>query len=234
MKQVYQAAPQPLGFGHRKNEPAQPKLQVLAFLKDALPESPSGADAIVFPETQSAVGEVPWGILLGKGASAEIDKLAEAGADFVVVPSDAEVFTGHKKIGKVLRVNPAVTDYVLRSTSDLPVDAVLVGTDTDEEKKLTWERLMLCQRFAGLLTKPVLVPVPPNVTAEELKMVWDTGVSGVTVDIKSVSDAAALATIREHVDGLKYPSRRKFERLSPVLPHVHEVVEDEPDDEEED
>jgi hypothetical protein len=234
LKHVSQPPPPPLGFGRRKTEPTRPKIQVLVFLGDKLTDSPASADAIVFPEVKTGVEDIPGGVLLKKGEPGDIDKLVEAGMDFVILPSDGDVIRGKKKIGKILLVNPGVTDYLLRSVSDLPVDAVTVATSKEEDKKLTWERLMLCHRFAGLITKPVLVPVPLDATADELQMVWDTGVSGIVIDVKTASDATALTNLRENVDSLKYPAKRNFERLSPVLPHIHEVAEDEPDDEEED
>jgi hypothetical protein len=165
----------------------------------------------------------------------EVDKAIETGADFAILPASGTVLPSDKKIGKILQISSSVTDVLLRTVNDLPVDAVLVTEDSDGGV-ITWQKLMLCKRFASMLTKPVLVPILLTVTGAELQLIWEMGVTGVMVDIKSISDANALDTLRQLIDGLQYPSPKKQEKLTPVLPQTIAKAEkpEEPDEDDDD
>ena len=233
LKQVFQPTLSPMGFGARKAETARPKLQLSAILANSVTEPLPAADAVIVNRAKAATEGARWGISLKKGDLTEVDKATEAGADFAILPSAGAVLPADRKIGKVLQISPAITDILLRTVNDLPVDAILLGEDKENGAEITWNKLMLCQRFAGMVQKPVLVPVPLAATAPELQLVWETGVSGVVVEVKEPTDAAALVTLRERIDSLQYPSRKRKERLTAVLPQVapaKESEDEEPDE----
>ena len=62
---------------------------------------------------------------------------------------------------------------------------------------------MLFQRCADLLTKPLLVSVPPEVAASELTALWEAGVGGVVV-AAGVGRPGKVAELRQILDKLTY------------------------------
>jgi hypothetical protein len=231
LKQVNQPQALAMGFRPNKAQAARPKVQLAVFLGNGMTESVSAADAVIVTRAKAAVEGSVWGVWLKKGDLAEADKASDAGADFVVLPTTGPVIPPDRKVGRILLVSPSITDILLRTVNDLPVDAVLLSDDKEDSAEITWQRLMLFQRFAGIVQKPVLVPVPISATAAEIQLVWETGVSGVLVETKEPSDAAALPALREKIDSLQIPSRKRKEKPSAVLPQV--TVAEEPEKEEE-
>lgn len=233
LKQVSQPLPVAMGFRANKTEMARPKIQLAVVLGNGVNRPLSAADAVIVTRAKAAVEGSLWGIWLKNGDLAEVDKAADAGADFAVLPATGSVIPADRKIGKILQVIFSVTDVLLRTVNDLPIDAVLLSDDKDVVTDITWQRLMLFQRFAAIVQKPVLVPVPVTISAAELQLVWETGVSGVLVEVKEPSDADALPALRESIDSLQYPSRRKKEKPAATLPQVT-VAEESKEEEEPD
>jgi hypothetical protein len=237
LKQVLQPAPQPMGFRPSNSVSSRPKIQLVANLSTdagALENRLAVADAIILPASQHISTEIVWGIETKKGILEEVKQAKEAGADFVVLTTGGTVIPTGQEIGKILRVESSITDVLLRTINELPIDAVLIE-DNASDLLLTWQRLMLVHRFAGFLSKSLLLPVLPGITAEELKLIWETGVSGVVIDISSKTDTAALKNLRQIINELPFQSPKKREKLSAVLPHIaEEVHKEEPDKDDDD
>jgi hypothetical protein len=96
------------------------------------------------------------------------------------------------------------------------VDAVLITSEQAGDYLLTWRHLMLFQRGAWLLTKPLLASVPPSVAASELQALWAAGVVGVVVE---APPQGRISELRQMIDKLTFPlpAKRKAE---PLLPHI--------------
>ena len=238
LKQVSQPPTLSIGFRPKKAESTRPKIQLVVSLHEysqSLVSKLAAADAIVVTEAKPLNSDTLWGIRLGKGMVEEVDKVIETGADFAILSASGTVLPSDKKIGKILQINSSVTDILLRTVNDLPIEAVLVSEES-EGGVITWQKLMLCKRFTSMLTKPVLVPIPLTVTGTELQLIWEMGVTGVMVDIKSTSDADSLDALRQQIDGLQYPSPKKREKLTPVLPQTVAKTEkpEEPDEDDDD
>jgi len=239
LKQVFQPPPSPMGFRLKNAEDTRPKIQLVAHLHNypqSQIENLAAADAIVISGTKTIKNDILHGSWLTDGTFEEVDKAIETGADFAILPASGTILPSDKKIGKVLQINSSVTDVLLRTVNDLPLDAVLIGEDSESDGPITWQKLMLCRRFTGMLTKPVLVPIPPAVTATELQLIWEARVSGVIIDIKSTSDIAVLENLRKLINGLQYPSLKKLEKLTPILPQAVAKPEkpEEPDEDDDD
>jgi hypothetical protein len=230
LKGVSQPQAPAMGFRANKDGTTRLKIQLAVVVSSESVDS-AAADAVIINRPKAASESRPWGVMLRKGDLGEVDKALAAGADFVVLPPTGTVIPADRKVGKVLQVNASITDVLLRTVSDLPVDAVLLAEDKDGAGEITWQRLMLCRRFAGIVQKPVLVPVPLATSAAELQHVWETGVSGVVVEVKEPAEAAALPALRERIDSLQYPSRMRKEKPAAVLPQV--AVANEPEEQEE-
>ena len=69
---------------------------------------------------------------------------------------------------------------------------------------IAWHHLMLFQRLANLLSKPLLVPVPLNITAGELKALWEAGVDGVVVEAGAEPPAGGLKELRQAIGKLTF------------------------------
>jgi hypothetical protein len=95
---------------------------------------------------------------------------------------------------------------------------------------------MLFQHFANFLTKPLLVSIPSNATANELQALWEVGVDGVIVEIEAGQPVGRVSKLRQTIDKLSFPSRRKQRKTEALLPHIGQetgIVADEEEEEEE-
>ena len=233
LKQHSQAAPAPIGFLPRKPSPSKSRIQLLAVVApenlEKVADSIAGADAVLLPvarqnpstkrlaELAESLADIPWGGWL-KGGHAGVPELVKAGCDFIVFPAAQTPLNIAANIepGKILEVEASLNEGLLRAINDLPADAVFITDDLTKDDSLTWQHLMLFQRFASLLTKPLLVPVPSVVGAEELKALWEAGVDCVVVETEGMPPDR-LKELRKTIDSLTFPSRCRRERVEPVL-----------------
>jgi len=238
LNQVAEGTPQPLGFRTMPNEPAKPKLSIVAsltnFNADRLPDAIAGAGAVLFklaPEAKTlkqisqSLSDLPWGLYLEDTGKKEINPLIEAGCDFVVFTPRACVSVIPKeesKIGKILQVASTLNESLLRTINELAIDAVLIADEPKGDPFLTWHSLMLLRRLANLLIKPLLLQLPSPVTDGELQILWETGVDGVVVEA-DVAQPSRLAQLRQRIDQLTFPLRKR-RRASALLPYISEEI----------
>ena len=252
LNQVVRVVPQSMGFGAKRPVPTKPKPLLIARLarSDAarLADYTAIADAVLF--TGSGPGAkatekpvrpspgVPWGTWLEDIRGEKTVPMAAAGGDFVVFPAEMALAAAvPDKAGKILRVEPSINEGLLRAINELPVDAVLLADAEEEKRRVTWHHLMLFQRLADLLSKPVLVSLPANVTESELQSLWKTGVDGIVVTVAAGQSIESLKELRRTIDRLTFPPRSR-KKLEALLPHVGAEpsavteVEEEEDEEE--
>lgn len=244
LNRLSKAEPQPIGFRTRQHDSSKSKIQLVAGLAQEdishLTEYAVGADAVLLvvsqgepisvtkPESGLKVrDEVPWGLWIADGAG-EVAK----DCDFIVFSADKTPLTAFEngEVGRVLAVESSLSDVMLRTLNDLPVDAVFLTHEPDGGS-LTWQDLMLVRRFAGVLTKPFLVAVPSSITGSELQALWKAGVHGVVVEVSAKSGTGEL---RKVIDATEFPIVRKAARPEALLPRISEAAateEDEGDDE---
>jgi len=191
LNQVSRVAPQPMGFKAGASLSAKPKMLLVASLAgadvDQLAERVAGADAGLiaiakaslatkaFTKVTQAAPKIIWGGWVKDIAVKDVAPMAKAGADFVVFPAATTPISiaQNRDLGKVLEVEASLGEGLLRAVGELPVDAVLIGGG--KKDSLTWHNLMLFQRFAELLAKPLLVSVPAKITAGEFQSLWEAG-----------------------------------------------------------
>lgn len=252
LNQVSRAVPQPVGFRTSQPAPSKPRMLLIASLAeaniDSLADYMAGADAglLRIPKLNSAakiiqkisqaVSDIPWGGWLTDSAQEGMKQIAKIGGDFVVFPAATTplALLQDEKIGKVLEVEPSFSEGSLRAVNELSIEAVLIASEQGESSFLTWHHLILFQRFANLLTKPLLVSIPAKVTSAELQALWEAGVDGVVVEVE-IGQPDRLKETRQIVDKLVFSSRRKRGKLEPSLPYVSRetgVVEEEEEEEE--
>lgn len=237
LNQVSKVAPQPIGF---KVQPISqvPKLLLIASLAqtdiDGLADYVAGADAGLLHISKLSSGaktlqkvcqvvpDIPWGGWLRDIGQGEVKQMVKVGCDFMVFPATTTslaILQGDE-LGKILQVEVSLNEGLLKAADELPVDAVLVGSEQEGEYFLTWHHLMIFQRFASLLTKPLLVSIPPNVTANELQALVEAGVDGVIVEVGIGKPVQRLSQLRQAVDKLTLPSSRKRGKPEALLPHI--------------
>lgn len=254
LNQVSQAVPQSMGFKRAQPVSAKPKILLIASLAQAsvggLADYVAGADAglLRIPKLSSEVktlkeisrvmSDIPWGGWLRNINKEGIKQMVKVGCDFVVFPAANTplAILQDSEMGKILEVEASLSEGLLRAVNELPVDAVLIAGE-QEEHFLTWHHLMLFQRFADLLTKPLLVSIPSNVAANELQALWEAGVNGVVTEVGVGQPAERLKELRQIIDNLAFPSQRKQGKIEALLPYIGgdsgTVAETEEEEEEE-
>jgi hypothetical protein len=228
LKQVSAGGP-PMGFRVAAAETSKPRMLLVAAVDpddaekmaglvagaDAglllVPKPAAGAKAL--EQLSQAVPDIPWGGWLKEVGKEGIGKVP---ADFIVFPADkaALAVPGDDKAGKVLEVEPWLEPGLLKAIDSLPVDAVLIAVE--DSQFLTWYHLMLFQRCVNILNKPLLVLVPPKVTATELGALWEAGVRGVVV---KATEEGLVTGIRKMLDKLPAP-KGKRNKAGPLLPSM--------------
>lgn len=249
LKQALRDVAPPMGFRAARTT-SKPRMLLVASLPQAgagnLAELVAGADAGLMPITKpgsgarvlkevgQAVPDIPWGAWLENASREGIRKIGAAGGDFVVFPAAkmSLAILEAEKVGKVLAVEALVDEGLLRTVNELPADAIFI-TGLRQGEPLTWHHLMLFRRFTDLLTKPVLVPVPMSIAANELQVLWETGVDGVVVEVAPGQPAGGLKRLRQMIDGLTLPSKRKRMKTRALLPGVRGEASRVADEEEE-
>ena len=221
-----QGESQAFGFTARQSSSPKPKIQLVASMaaEDAEPLSAraAGADAVLLKISKPAAAvealqkltkslpDIILGGWLQGGGNGDIERLTKAGCDFIVFPAASTplaIAKNNKETGKILDVESSLSEGLLRTVNELPVDAVLIAGE-EKEQPLTWQRLMGFRRFADLLTKPLLVSVTSQVTGEELLALWEAGVTAVVVEIDAKQPEDRLMKLRQEIDKLEFSTRR--------------------------
>ena len=238
LNQVSKVVPQPMGFRAAQPVSQVPKMVLIASLAqadiDGLTDYMAGADAGLldianlssgaktFQKAYQAMSDIPWGGWLRDTGQKETKPLIKAGCDFVVFPAATTLpaVLQDDEVGKVLQVETSLSDSLLKTVDDLPVDAILIAGIQEGEHFLTWHHLMIIQRFASSLTKPLLVSIPSNVTANEFQALKEAGVDGVIVEVGGGQPAQRLSQLRQVIDNLTVPPPRKRGKVGALLPHI--------------
>jgi len=238
LNQVSQAVPQLMGFRAAQPVSPRPKILLIASLAQAnvddmanyvagadaglltISKLSSGAEAL--QKVCQVVSDIPWGGWLRDSSREGIKRMVTVGCDFVVFPAanTSLVILQSDEVGKILQVEVSLSEGLLRTVDDLPVDAVLIAGEQEGEYSLTWHHLMSFQRFANLLTKPLLACVPSNVTANELQVLWEAGVDGVVIEVGVGKPAGRLNELRQAIDKLTFPLPRKRGKAEVLLPRI--------------
>ena len=233
LQQVLKPTIQSMGFNTAKSEQARPRIQLVmdvAIAKSKTqPKELEKADALLVPISAVGVGKTISGVQLSKGDAEEVEKSIKAGVDFIILPASGEVLPSDQKIGKILQVEAAISDILLRTVSALPVDAVLLKEE-ENGLVLNWKRLMMIHRYSSLAGKPLMIEALPTVTETELQQIWEAGVSGVIVKTDAEQAEAVALNLRNIIDKLTFPSKRKQEKSMAIVPHIESAPEEPKED----
>ncbi|MFC1984440.1 hypothetical protein ACFLU0_00275 [Chloroflexota bacterium] len=242
LNQASRAVPQAMGFRTAQPVSGKSRILLIASLAGAsagdLVDYVVGADAGLLripklssraktlKEISQAVPDIPWGGWLKYTDKGKMKQVARTGCDFLVFPAADTPLTlpQNDEVGKILEVEPSLSEGLLRAVNELPIDAVLIAGEQEREHFLAWHHLMLFQHFADSLTKPLLASTPQNVTADELQALWNAGVNGVVIEVEVGQPIDRLKKLRQVIDKLTFPSQRKRGEAEASLPHIDSEV----------
>ena len=159
-----------------------------------------------FKQMIKAMGDVPIGLVLEVASQSENAALVDSGCDFVFFDLKMPVMAvSEKGIGKILEIGPSLDQGLVRAINELQlsVDGVLV---LGEESVVTVEHLLVYQRFADLLDKPLLVASRSSVTSSELISLHEAGVNGLV--LPEGTPVETFAELRRTVDSLPRTAKR--------------------------
>jgi hypothetical protein len=244
LKKALQSTPPSMGF-KPVIASCKPRMALVASTSqvDGISSMVQGADAVIvnaaagisaksLKSLAKALSDIPWGLSL-EGDGQNLKQIDNSGADFIAFAPHKMTLAvlENEKLGKVLFIDPAMEDNLLRAGNELPFEAVILNR---QAVALTWQDLMLFRKLADMLPKPLLVPVLADIKPSELKALWESGVDGIVVEARAEKE---LAGIRKTMDGLTILARRKWLKIRPLVPLMREdpgLAPEEDDGEEED
>lgn len=249
LNQVTKAAARSLGFKSQRAVSTKPCILLIASVSQGDSGNVPGADAVLLrvsgadPGTKElgkicqAAAEIPCGGWLSNESVKEAKQVVEAGVDFIVFPADAPVAVlqgNESKIGRVLQIDESLNAGPLRAIGELAVDAVLLARSLEGKDSLTWNDLMLFRYIAGAVDRHLLVTVPSNITADELKTLWDAGVNGVIIEVGDNQPVRDLSALRQAIEGMTFTPRQKqvIARLAMPSPGAEEIETEEEEEDE--
>ncbi len=178
-----------------------------------------------------SMGDIPVGVVVQRASEEKVGELTALGCDFVVFDMRTSVAAlGEDGIGRFLMIEPSMDQGLVRVINELDIDGVFVSGDG--ESFITVEYLLVCQRFGGLVNKPLVVVLPSVITNAELANLWNAGIGAVV--ISPDQPVEAFAELRGMVKNLSGKRKRRQGKVEVVLPrHGDVAVEEEEEDEEE-
>jgi hypothetical protein len=237
LNRASQATSQPMGFGAARTAKSGSRIILIASLAPGdtsrLADGTENADAVLLrlakshltantiQEIAGALPDIPWGGYLEDADTKRAATMVKAGCDFLVFTAASPVTATpqEEKVGKVLQVESTLDDGSLRAINDLAVDAVLITDAYQADGSIAWHHLIKIQHLANLLTKPLIVPIPLNVSGSELKAIWEAGVDGVVVEADT-EKPEELEELRRAISELPPRSARKRGKAEVLLPRV--------------
>ena len=228
---------QPMGFRAARPTAAAARMPLVASLEIGANENPAdctgGASAVLLrpgktrPTAKTIqtmvknLPDIPWGVYLDDNGDKKAVSPEGEGCDFVVFSASGRISVTpqEEKIGRILQVESSMDDGLLRAINDLPMDAVLIADTFEGGGTLVWHQLMIFQHLARLILKPLIVPVPANISGEELNALWEAGVDGLVVEVDA-SSTGGLKELRQAIDKLPPRSQLKRDRMEALLPRT--------------
>lgn len=252
LERISEGSGQPLGFGAALNRSKIVPMLVMVSVPAIQTQIESiagkeGIDALVIVIENLAKDKkvlakidntkmaVPWGVSMDTVTREDVQELINLGGDFAIFSPEktpASVLN-EEKIGKILRVDPSLTDSMIRSINRLAVDAVYLNPFGEEESYFTVQQLIAYERLAGSTGKHSLAAFPHNKPLTDIESLWGLGVRGVVVDVGPSRMEQRLNDIKEAIQKLPTSRKKPGEKIRPTLPLGKVSPESADEDEEE-
>ncbi len=238
LEQISKGNAKPLGFAAAAAKSKSENMIIIAAVNDndkaAVTAAKEYADALLFNsfagKNTASKSNLPWGASVSEPTDEQPSTIKESGCDFILLNTqDSPIaMLQEEKLCRMIEIDPAMPDGLLRATNQLPVDIALIAGDTS----ISMKRLITCQHIANLVGKYLLLRIPLETSKEELREIWETGITGVVVPV--TGDAKkSLAALRQSVDALPASRRKRILKTSATIPQIApaEPVEDKEPDE---
>lgn len=239
LERIWAGKAQPIGFGPQTAKAKSPAMAIVTRLSPGEPDMAAlsgeeGADALLVSiddlergaETLSRVsqvaGDIPLGVSVKAVTKDDVEQLIELGCDFLLFNANEvpAAILSETRIGKVMEVDPSLSDSLARTIARLPIDAVFFSA---EQQPLSVRQLMDYARLASLVGKPFLVALPAALRREDIEGLWQAGVRGLVLTL----ERARLSQVREMIQALP-PTRKRAEKgMDVLLPAVEWPSEEE-------
>lgn len=219
LEQISRGNSKPMGFAAIAAKSKLASMVIIADVGDndkTVAVAADYADAILVNSLDrknlAAKSILPWGAPVSDPSDVK-----DSGCDFILIDTEKSpvALLQEEKLCRIIEIDPALPDGQIRAASQLPVDMVLISGDTTVSMK----RLLTCQHVANLVGKYLLVRVPPDISPAELRELWEIGMIGIVVPVKS-DVKKELAALRQAVDALPAARRKRGPRASAILPSI--------------
>lgn len=170
-----------MGIGFRAAaSPTSPGMLLIARISQEGPHSLEAlADAFLIEKGARPPSGVVWGARLETPTPEALAGLKEKGCDFVILDADkAPASALEVEMGHFVQIDPSLPDSLLRAVEVLEVEGAFMEMETPA---LRVQHLLLCQRVTGLVHKPILVAVSPELSGADVVQLRRVGVRGLVV-----------------------------------------------------
>lgn len=251
LERISEGRAQPLGFGAAVARGKSLPMVIVASVpvgdaRLAAIAAKAGADAVLMTieheekmdealaKLSSAKTDIPWGVSLNAVTKEEVEQLIGMDCDFVIFAPDKTpaAVLGAEKIGKVLQIDPSLSDSLAKAINRLSIDAVLLGPVSEDESPLTVHQLMVYERLAAGAGKHLLAAIPPGLPTDDIESLWGLGVRGVVVDLRVKDPEQRLSQVKEAIQKLPTTRKKPGEKISASLPLSRELSVATPPEEE--
>ena len=215
----------PMGFKAASDRGGSPRMLLVAAVsdKDGANTARERADALLYSDFSAAdklasdKDKLPWGAVVSGADEGQLDKLKKKGCDFFVLDAALETLLPlrDESVGRILELSPELPDGLVRTTAQLPVDMALVGG----EAAVSVKRLMQCQHMCNMVPVPLMARVPVDITADDLRELWETGLCGAVAQTGG-GDGKRLEAIKKAIDGLPAARRKKRTKTEAAVPFI--------------
>jgi hypothetical protein len=244
LQHLYRMPATPIGFHIASAESSNAPLLVVAsivpdnkkVLKAVSTETIDAAivetsDTSFLTEVKASTADIPLGLAIN---GSDIDITIAAGYDFIVYNIKTPIQTLQKVgDGKIIKIDASLDIGLVRAINELGslVDGVLVS---GRDLPLTVERLLVCQRFTDIVTKPVLIYIDSSITREELISLCEAGISGIVLPEKCTP--VKYTELRKIITSLPktIKRRRRNEVTLPRIGNAEAQGEEQEEEEDED
>lgn len=168
---------------------------------------------------------VPVGVLINEPQVADVERLGDSGADFVVLRPETtpSAFLRPEDVTRLLMVDSGQNDLTLRAVGRLPVDGVLASVADPGKGMVTIQETLEMQKVLELVRKPSFVIAPEGLLADDLETLRDLGFLGVVLDVSKPGTQEAISLYRQKLKNMPVRRRANRESITPFLPQLRET-----------
>jgi hypothetical protein len=224
LNQTSNYKPQPMGFMASQSSTEKARIRLIALLKEDDP-GVKGSDALAIEVSdekglerlQKELKEqtsLPVGARINTADDRLRKKIFETDCDFLIFGDNTPVaWIPEEKVGRILELRDELSDIMLNTIDDMPVDAAVVKIDS--QKVITLDTLMQLQRVISLTDCQIVIETGTDYEQTELQVLWNLGISGLLVN-----GSEHIEAMKEKVQKLKSPSKRKKDKTTALLPRI--------------